>query len=80
MAGGQSGGGGGNDEEEDDGRDDYGTTTVLADGSAGGFAEDDAEKRKLAYGTPHPIECERELIPPVQDPSRLLRRRPKPSV
>ncbi|KAI5839565.1 hTAFII28-like protein conserved region-domain-containing protein [Morchella snyderi] len=37
-----------NDEDEDDGRDDYGTTTVLADGSAGGFAEDDAEKRKLA--------------------------------
>lgn len=36
------------DEEEDEGKDDYGTETVLADGSAGGFAEDDAEKRKLA--------------------------------
>lgn len=51
IIGGASVGGGANDEEEDDGRDDYGTTTVLADGSAGGFAEDDAEKRKLAYGT-----------------------------
>jgi hypothetical protein len=37
------------EEDEDEGRDDYGTETVLAEGGAGGFAEDDAEKRKLAF-------------------------------
>ncbi|KAL7267240.1 transcription initiation factor TFIID subunit 11 [Rhizina undulata] len=43
------GAGKGDEEEEDDGREeDYGTSTVLADGSNGTFAEDDAEKRKLA--------------------------------